>query len=192
MGYELTRNLPMTTKEIETPHHRDASAHHCGQESRGRADPARRPRHGRRAARAHNRRARMGHVGLYRDHETKTADRVFREAARARGPDLHPGRSDAGKPVIPPWPPWISLNKRGVSDENIRMMHLVAVPEGVKVLTERHPTIPIYVAALDSHLNENAYIVSWPGRCGRPPFSAPSRRSSTCVSRAAIAAPAWL
>ena len=49
---------------------------------------------------------------------------------------------------------------------NIRMMSLVAAPEGVTVLTERHPTIPIYVAALDSHLNENAYIVPGLGDAG--------------------------
>jgi uracil phosphoribosyltransferase len=58
------------------------------------------------------------------------------------------------------------LNKRGVSDDNIRFMALVAAPEGVKVLSKAHPTIPVYVAALDSHLNENAYIVPGLGDAG--------------------------
>jgi uracil phosphoribosyltransferase len=58
------------------------------------------------------------------------------------------------------------LNKRGVSDDNIRFMALVAAPEGVRVLSAAHPTIPVYVAALDSHLNENAYIVPGLGDAG--------------------------
>jgi uracil phosphoribosyltransferase len=45
-------------------------------------------------------------------------------------------------------------------------MALVAAPEGVKVLSTAHPTIPVYVAALDSHLNENAYIVPGLGDAG--------------------------
>jgi len=164
MGYELTRNLPMTTKEIETPITAMQAPTIAGKKvavvpilraGLGMADglleliPA----------------ARMGHVGLYRDHETKRPVEYFVKLPEPEGrifilvdPMLATGYSAASAVD--------SLNKRGVADKNIRMMHLVAAPEGVKVLTERHPKIPIYVAALDSHLNENAYIVPGLGDAG--------------------------
>ena len=59
-----------------------------------------------------------------------------------------------------------TLNKRGISDDNIRLMSLVAAPEGVRVVQTAHPTVPIFVAALDSHLNELAYIVPGLGDAG--------------------------
>ena len=59
-----------------------------------------------------------------------------------------------------------TLNKRGITDDNIRLMSLVAAPEGVRVVHAAHPTVPIFVAALDSHLNENAYIVPGLGDAG--------------------------
>jgi len=164
MGYELTRNLPMTTKAIETPITAMQAPTIAGKKvavvpilraGLGMADglleliPA----------------ARMGHVGLYRDHETKRPVEYFVKLPEPEGrifilvdPMLATGYSAASAVD--------SLNKRGVADKNIRMMHLVAAPEGVKVLTERHPKIPIYVAALDSHLNENAYIVPGLGDAG--------------------------
>jgi len=164
MGYELTRNLPMTTKEIETPITTMDAPTIAGKKiavvpilraGLGMADglldliPA----------------ARMGHVGLYRDHETKRPVEYFVKLPDPEGrifilvdPMLATGYSSAAAVD--------SLNKRGVADENIRIMALVAAPEGVKVLTGRHPAIPIYVAALDSHLNENAYIVPGLGDAG--------------------------
>jgi uracil phosphoribosyltransferase len=45
-------------------------------------------------------------------------------------------------------------------------MVLVAAPEGVRVFQKAHPKIPVYTAALDSHLNENAYIVPGLGDAG--------------------------
>ena len=164
MGYELTRNLPMTTKEIETPIQIMQAPVIAGKKiavvpilraGLGMADglleliPA----------------ARMGHVGLYRDHETKRPIEYFVKLPDPEGrifilvdPMLATGYSAAAAVD--------SLNKRGVVDENVRMMALVAAPEGVKVLTEQHPNISIYVAALDSHLNENAYIVPGLGDAG--------------------------
>ena len=58
------------------------------------------------------------------------------------------------------------LNKRGVADGDIRFMALVAAPEGMRVFQEHHPSVPVYTAALDSHLNENAYIVPGLGDAG--------------------------
>ena len=50
--------------------------------------------------------------------------------------------------------------------KNIKLMILVAAPEGVKFIYERHPDVDIYCAALDDHLNENGYIVPGLGDAG--------------------------
>ena len=57
-----------------------------------------------------------------------------------------------------------SLKKRGCS--NIRLMNLIAAPEGVKHVQEKHPDVDIYVAAVDERLNEDAYIVPGLGDAG--------------------------
>src|SRR5690242_4083133 len=164
MGYELTRNLPMTTKEIETPITAMQAPTIAGKKvavvpilraGLGMADglleliPA----------------ARMGHVGLYRDHETKRPVEYFVKLPDPEGrifilvdPMLATGHSSSAAAD--------TLNKRGVSDDNIRMMVLVAAPEGVRVFHKAHPKIPVYAASLDSHLNEHAYIVPGLGDAG--------------------------
>lgn len=164
MGYELTRDLPMTTQEIETPLTKMEAPVIKGKKiavvpilraGLGMADglmellPA----------------ARMGHIGLYRDHETKRPVEYYVKLPEPEGrifilvdPMLATGHSAAA--AID------TLNKRGIPDSNIRMMSLVAAPEGVRVVYAAHPTVPIFVAALDSHLNENAYIVPGLGDAG--------------------------
>jgi uracil phosphoribosyltransferase len=164
MGYELTRDLPMTTQEIETPLTMMDAPVIKGKKiavvpilraGLGMADglmelvPA----------------ARMGHIGLYRDHETKRPVEYFVKLPEPEGrifilvdPMLATGHSAAA--AID------TLNKRGIADDSIRLMSLVAAPEGVKVVQTAHPSVPIFVAALDSHLNENAYIVPGLGDAG--------------------------
>ncbi|WP_374376397.1 uracil phosphoribosyltransferase [Dongia sp.] len=164
MGYELTRNLPMTTQEIETPIIAMQAPVIKGKKiavvpilraGLGMADglmelvPA----------------ARMGHIGLYRDHDTKRPVEYFVKLPEPEGrifilvdPMLATGHSASA--AID------TLNKRGISDDNIRLMSLVAAPEGVRIVQEAHPSVPIFVAALDSHLNENAYIVPGLGDAG--------------------------
>jgi len=58
------------------------------------------------------------------------------------------------------------LIDRGVSPSAIRFLALVAAPEGVAVMRDRHPKVPVFVAALDSHLDERAYIVPGLGDAG--------------------------
>ncbi len=58
------------------------------------------------------------------------------------------------------------LNAAGVADKDIRFLALVAAPEGVAKVEAAHPDVPLYVAALDSHLNEKAYIVPGLGDAG--------------------------
>ena len=57
-----------------------------------------------------------------------------------------------------------NLKKRGCT--NIRLMNLVAAPEGIKTMQDRHPDVDIYVAAVDECLNEDAYIVPGLGDAG--------------------------
>jgi len=164
MGYEITRDLPMTTQEIETPLTKMTAPVIKGKKiavvpilraGLGMADglmellPA----------------ARMGHIGLYRDHETKRPVEYYVKLPEPEGrifilvdPMLATGHSTAAAIDI--------LNKRGIDDENIRMMCLVAAPEGIRVVINAHPKVPIYAASLDSHLNENAYIVPGLGDAG--------------------------
>ena len=56
------------------------------------------------------------------------------------------------------------LKDRGCND--IKMMNLIAAPEGVKAVQEAHPDVDIYVAALDDHLDDHAYIVPGLGDAG--------------------------
>jgi uracil phosphoribosyltransferase len=58
------------------------------------------------------------------------------------------------------------LKRRNVAAENIMFLALVAAPEGVQVFQNAHPDVKLYVASLDSHLNEHAYIVPGLGDAG--------------------------
>ena len=56
------------------------------------------------------------------------------------------------------------LKERGAKD--IRLLNLVAAPEGVKKVQDDHPDVDIYVASLDEKLNENCYIIPGLGDAG--------------------------
>jgi uracil phosphoribosyltransferase len=58
------------------------------------------------------------------------------------------------------------LNERGVADKDIRFLALVAAPEGMRAFNRRHSAVKVYVASLDSHLDEQAYIVPGLGDAG--------------------------
>ncbi len=109
--------------------------------------------------------ASVGHIGVYRDHETKLPIEYLVKLPRNEGqpfiivdPMLATGNSLVHACDV--------LNKHGVPDEQIRVMALVIAPEGIKTFAAKHPTVPVYGAALDSHLNENAYIVPGLGDAG--------------------------
>lgn len=57
-----------------------------------------------------------------------------------------------------------SLKKRGA--KNIKFMCLIAAPEGVKALTDAHPDVDVFIAALDEKLDEKGYIVPGLGDAG--------------------------
>ena len=109
--------------------------------------------------------ARVGHIGVYRDPKTLEPVEYLVKLPEVAGrlfivvdPMLATGNSAAHALDV--------LNKRGVADENIRFMALVAAPEGVQRIAETHPNVAIYVAALDEKLNDHAYIVPGLGDAG--------------------------
>ncbi len=109
--------------------------------------------------------AAIGHIGVYRDHETKEPVEYLVRLPADQGqpfvlidPMLATGHSLAYATDI--------LNKHGIPDSRIRAMVLVAAPEGVETYAKAHPTIPVFAAALDEKLNENAYIVPGLGDAG--------------------------
>lgn len=108
--------------------------------------------------------ARVAHVGLYRDHETLEAIEYFFKAPDdlsdrlviVLDPMLATGNSAIAAVDI--------LKKRGAT--HLRFVCLLAAPEGVEKFTSAHPDVPVFTASIDSHLNEQGYIVPGLGDAG--------------------------
>ncbi len=163
MGYELTRDLPLGTKRIHTPLTEMDAPVIAGKKiavvpvlraGLGMAEglmeliPS----------------ARQGHIGLYRGEDKRPVEYYVR-LPEIEGrifivcdPMLATGFSGAYAVQV--------LIDRGVDPANIRFLALVAAPEGVQAFHLQHPQVPVYTAALDTHLNENAYIVPGLGDAG--------------------------
>ena len=163
LAYEVTRELPMTTRMIDTP-----------------LQPMEAPvLDGKKLAlvsilRAGNGlldgilelipSARVGFVGLYRDEETlKPVQYYFKVPTEledrlviAVDPMLATGNSSVAAIDL--------LKKAGA--KNIQFLCLLASPEGIARMKEAHPDVPIVTAAVDSHLNDNGYIVPGLGDAG--------------------------
>ena len=163
LAYEVTRELPMTTKMIETPLEPMAAPAIEGRKlalvsilraGNGLLDgileliPA----------------ARVGFIGLYRDPETlqpvqyycKLPDHLEDRICIVVDPMLATGNSSAAAVTL--------LKQSGA--RNIRFLCLLAAPEGIKHMQEVHPDVKIVTAAIDSHLNEHGYIVPGLGDAG--------------------------
>jgi uracil phosphoribosyltransferase len=108
--------------------------------------------------------ARVGHIGLYRDHDTlQPVDYYFKVPGDAAERDffvLDPMLATGGSAVAAV----ASLKRAGAT--RIRFMCLVAAPEGVRKLAAAHPDVLIYCAALDRGLNESGYILPGLGDAG--------------------------
>ena len=161
--YEATRDLPLTTKHIETPI--------CGAEMPTLA--------GKKIAVVPLLRAGLGlvdgvlrlvpsarvaHIGMYRDEETlephvyfcKTPHDIASRDIMIVDPMLATGGS-ADAAIA-------EMKKRGC--KHIKLMVLVAAPEGIRCIRTRHPDVDIYCGAVDEKLNERGYIVPGLGDAG--------------------------
>jgi uracil phosphoribosyltransferase len=108
--------------------------------------------------------ARIGHIGLYRNHDTlEPVDYYFKVPGDASERDffvLDPMLATGGSAVAAV----SSLKRAGAT--RIRFLCLVAAPEGVRRLAQAHPDIVIYCAALDRELNVQGYILPGLGDAG--------------------------
>lgn len=163
MAYEVTRDLPLMDVEIETPVSKAVMKMLKGEDMAivpilraglGMVDGM--------LALVPN--AKVGHVGLYRDPEThlpveyycKLPSDIGNRQVIVVDPMLATGGSAAAAIDF--------IKEKGA--QKVSFMCLIAAPEGIEVLRERHPEVDIYIAAKDSHLNEHAYIVPGLGDAG--------------------------
>jgi uracil phosphoribosyltransferase len=107
--------------------------------------------------------ARIGHIGLYRDHETLKPVSYYFKVPSEPSRDffvLDPMLATGGSAVAA-----VEQLKR-VGATRIRFLCLVAAPEGVQTMLDAHPDVPVYTAALDRQLNEHGYILPGLGDAG--------------------------
>ena len=165
MAYEVTRDLPMVKEEIETPLVTMSAPVLEGKKlvivsilragdglANGIQDlmPA----------------ARVGHIGLYRDPKTliaveyyfKMPEDIPEREVLVVDPMLATGNSAAYAVDL--------LIKNGVDKDNISFMALLGAPEGITTFRQQYPDLPIYIAALDEKLDDNAYIIPGLGDAG--------------------------
>jgi uracil phosphoribosyltransferase len=163
LGYEVLRDLPMATIRIETPLAEMDAPILLGKKvvfvsilraGNGLLDgltelvPS----------------ARIGHIGLYRDPETlmpveyyfKVPTDIAERPVVLVDPMLATGNSVAAAIT--------RLKDRGVKD--LKLVTLLAAPEGIQHLARMHPDVHIFTAAIDSHLNTHGYIVPGLGDAG--------------------------
>ena len=108
--------------------------------------------------------ARVGHIGLYRDHETLQPVEYYCKLPGDIGQRdvfvLDPMLATGGSAIDA----ITQIKKHGA--KRIKFIGLIAAPEGIKALHEAHPDVDIYLGAQDDHLNENGYIVPGLGDAG--------------------------
>ena len=108
--------------------------------------------------------AKVGHIGLYRDPQTlqpvkyycKLPSDINEREVIVLDPMLATGGSAVAAIQM--------LKESGAT--NIKFMCIIAAPEGLNALTEAHPDVQVYCAALDEKLNDDKYIVPGLGDCG--------------------------
>jgi len=163
LAYEVARDLPMATKTIETPLAEMEAPILKGKKLvivsilragngllEGMLDliPS----------------ARVGHIGIYRDPKTlqpveyymKVPEDIAERLVIVVDPMLATGNSVSAAVT--------RLKQKGAKD--IRLVCLLSAPEGIRRFNAAHPDVPIFTAAIDSHLNEKGYIVPGLGDAG--------------------------
>lgn len=162
MGYEITRDFPLEYEEIETPLMKMKAPKIAGKKvaiapilraGLGMVD----------GLLALMPSAKVGHIGMYRDEET--CQPVFYYYKMPPGKDRIVIVTD---PMLATGGSACDAIKRLKEDgfEHIRLMCLVASPEGVKAVTKQHPDVDIYLASLDEGLNDRNYILPGLGDAG--------------------------
>lgn len=165
MAYEVSRDLPLEDVEIETPLVKTTLKTLAGKKvaiipilraGLGMVDgileliPA----------------AKIGHVGMYRDHDTLQPVEYFvklpSDISERQLFVVDPMLATGGSAVAA----IDALLKRGAQPNSIKFCCLVAAPEGVETLRSAHPEVDIYAAALDERLNEHGYILPGLGDAG--------------------------
>lgn len=163
MAYEVTRDLPLEEVEIETPVCKTKSKVLSGKKlgivpilraGLGMVDgileliPA----------------AKVGHVGLYRDPETlKPVEYYCKLPADVEEREfivVDPMLATGGSAIEA----ITSIKKRGA--KSIKLVNLVACPEGIEAVRTAHPDVDVYVASIDEKLNDHGYIVPGLGDAG--------------------------
>lgn len=108
--------------------------------------------------------AKVGHIGLYRDHETLQPVEYYSKLPLDINERdvivLDPMLATGGSAIDA-----ISIIKRS-NPKSIKFMCIIAAPEGIEALTKAHPDVQVYCAAVDDHLNEVGYIVPGLGDAG--------------------------
>ena len=163
MAYEVTRDLPLHEIDIETPICKTK-----GYEISGRSIavvPILRAGLGMvNGILTLVPNAKVGHIGLYRDPETHQPVEYYcklpADATERRIIVVDPMLATGGSAIAAVQ----FIKDRGCND--IKLVNLIAAPEGVEAFQKAHPDVDIYVAALDEKLNEHAYIVPGLGDAG--------------------------
>ena len=108
--------------------------------------------------------ARVGHIGLYRDPETLNPVDYYSKLP----PDVSERDIIIVDPMLATGGSAIAaidiIKKAGC--RNIKLVNIIAAPEGIKAMQEAHPDVNIFVASVDSHLNSHGYIVPGLGDAG--------------------------
>jgi len=163
MAYEVTKDLPLEPVEIDTPLERTEGERVAGKklvlvpilraglgmvEGIAQLIPS----------------ARVGHIGIYREHDTlKPVEYYFKIPRDGTARDffiLDPMLATGGSAVDA-----VTTLKRAGA-QRVRFLCLVACPEGVQRMQATHPDVPVYTAALDRQLNDKGYILPGLGDAG--------------------------
>ncbi|UCH17052.1 MAG: uracil phosphoribosyltransferase [Burkholderiales bacterium] len=108
--------------------------------------------------------ARVGHVGLYRDPKTLVAVEYYFKMPH----DMHERDAIVLDPMLATGNSAVAAVERlkETGPRSIRFVCLLAAPEGIRNFHDHHPDVPVYTAAVDSHLNDHGYIVPGLGDAG--------------------------
>lgn len=161
--YEATRDLPLMDVEIETPMTKTTAKMIAGRKlalipilraGLGMCDGMLSLVPG----------ARIGHIGMYRDHDTHKPVEYFcklpSDIADRDAFVLDPMLATGGSAIDA----INSLKERGVT--HIKFICIIAAPEGIEALSAIHPDVQIYAASIDERLDENKYIIPGLGDAG--------------------------